>query len=124
MARWCSRILLLVILAVSNAPLVILVQFHLDRSRIARELCVQRDLVENMRTCHGECQLSKRLKALEEDAEAGIPMERIGTRFEPKVPLLERSELVVPSPIVRYFLHEEFLVLDGVVRCADHVPRT
>ena len=47
MARWCSRILLLVILAVSNAPLVILVQFHLDRSRIARELCVQRDLVEN-----------------------------------------------------------------------------
>mgnify|MGYP006910948443 CR=1 FL=1 len=54
---------------------------------IERELCVQRAVMADMRTCHGECQLSKRFKALEHRAASEFPAERIESRFEPNVPL-------------------------------------
>ncbi|MCU0320288.1 MAG: hypothetical protein MUE88_09460 [Flavobacteriales bacterium] len=80
------------------APAILVVEFHADRDRIARELCVQRDVVEDMRTCHGECQLSKRLRALEHEANAPFPMERLESRFEPQVPVGDVLRLVPPTP--------------------------
>ncbi len=48
-------------------PVCILLQFQLDKERIARELCIQREVAEETRTCHGQCHLTKQLKPLQED---------------------------------------------------------
>ncbi|HPF90616.1 MAG: hypothetical protein H6590_04115 [Flavobacteriales bacterium] len=81
------------------APLMVLLQFHLDRAHIERELCVQRDVVEAMRTCHGECQLSKRFRILEQQADQEFPVDRIATRFEPKVPVAAEPPVLAPHVV-------------------------
>lgn len=104
------------------APSIVLLQFKVDQARIARELCVQRELMEGMRTCHGECQLSKRFKALEEESEAGFPAERVQVRYEPVVdlappamdPIVQMTDLVLPDPV--------FLLAEGFGKTVEHVP--
>lgn len=105
------------------APTLVLLQFQVDRARIERELCVQRDLMEDMRTCHGECQLSKRFKALEAEAEAGFPAERVQVRYEPVVDVLPSyaprvvtlSDRDLPDPV--------FQLAEGFSSSVEHVPR-
>ena len=46
-------------------PAGIVVDFLVDQERIAQELCVQRLVPEEMRTCHGHCYLSKKLKEVD-----------------------------------------------------------
>ncbi|HMN06502.1 MAG TPA: hypothetical protein PKD45_12315 [Flavobacteriales bacterium] len=70
--RGLSAYVLIHFVAITFAPGWIMADFLLERNRIARELCVQRMVPEDLRTCHGECQLSKRLAALD-DQERKLP---------------------------------------------------
>jgi hypothetical protein len=83
---------------------------------------VQRDVVEDMRTCHGECQLSKRLRALEHEANAPFPMERLESRFEPQVPVGDVLRLVPPTPQPRRYAPCEAPVLSRALPVDELVP--
>jgi len=123
MTRITGPLLALLFAVVLCAPSLVLLEFQLERARIERELCVQREVVGEMRTCHGECQLSKRFKALEAEAEAGFPAERVQVRYEPVVdfapspaPLVAlETELVPRGPVFR--------LSAGFGRGVEHVPR-
>jgi len=104
------------------APALVLVEFHADRERIARELCVQREVMEEMRTCHGECQLSKRLRALEHEADTPFPMERIELRFEPLVPLDGALTMDLPIASTRAFPNCAAALLERPLPVPDGVP--
>jgi hypothetical protein len=104
------------------APAIVVVEFHADRDRIARELCVQRDVVEDMRTCHGECQLSKRLRALEQEANAPFPMERLESRFEPQAPVRDALRFSPPTPQPRRYAPCEAPVLSRALPVDELVP--
>jgi hypothetical protein len=123
MKRVLAPLVALLFAVVLLAPSIVLLEFHVDRARIERELCVQRELMEDMRTCHGECQLSKRFKALEQEAEAGFPAERIQTRYEPQISVEDRSASIVLVEIDRIFAPTTDRLLAGVRSCADPVPR-
>lgn len=75
-----AKILLLHFLAVTFAPGWIVGDFMLERGRIERELCVQRMVPDDLRSCHGECQLSKRLESCEQRAE-NLPNELKAVRI-------------------------------------------
>lgn len=122
MRRASASVVLVLITIVMMAPAVVLMDFTLHRDRIARELCVQRDVVEDMRTCHGECQLSKRLRALEHEANAPFPMERLESRFEPQVPVGDVLRLVPPTPQPRRFAPCEAPVLSRALPVDELVP--
>lgn len=122
MRRTSVTVVLVLIIALMMAPTVVLIEFTLDRERIARELCVQREVVEEMRTCHGECQLSKRLRALEHAADAPFPMERIELRFEPLVPLDGALTLDLPIASARAFPNCAAALLVRTLPVPDGVP--
>jgi len=123
MKRILAPVVCLLFAVVLLAPSLVLLQFKVDQSRIARELCVQRDLMEDMRSCHGECQLSKRFKALEEESQAGFPSERVQVRYEPvvdfasvpKAIIAQVTDLLLPEPV--------FHLSDGFGAGVEHVPR-
>jgi hypothetical protein len=122
MRRFFAASVILVLGLVHLAPLAVLIQFHVDRAYIERELCVQREVMAEMRTCHGECQLSKRFRALEQQANDEFPMERIETRFDPKTPIPEEVNVMAPSA---WRTHHPVLVefpLDREVYTAEPVP--
>jgi hypothetical protein len=105
------------------APSLTLLDFHLRRSTIERELCVQRDVAEVMRTCHGECQLSKRLKALEQEAERGFPVEDLRFREYPMVVDGVPDRRQVPATSTsRFVLDRSAKAADGYGRSPEHVP--
>lgn len=104
------------------APAIVVVEFHADRDRIVRELCVQRDVVGEMRTCHGECQLSKRLSALEREANAPFPMERLESRFEPQAPVRDALRFSPPSPQPHRFASCEAALLSRALPVDELVP--
>lgn len=122
MRRTFAAAVLLVLGAVHLAPLAVLVQFHVDRARIEQELCVQREVMAEMRTCHGECQLSKRFKALERSAEQEFPMKRIDSRFEPQVPLATDHPWIEHGPFEVF--HRDVIArpIDRTVPTAEPVP--
>jgi hypothetical protein len=105
------------------APSLVLLQFQVDRARIERELCVQRDLIEGMRTCHGECQLSKRFQALEAQAEAGFPTERVQVRYEPVVDPDPLPRVIIVSSEYRVMPEPVFRLAEGFGKRVEHVPR-
>jgi hypothetical protein len=76
-----------------------------------------------MRTCHGECQLTKRFKALEQEAEAGFPAERIQLRYEPVVDVAPADAVLLAPVTDRVMPDPRFRTSDGHGRGADHVPR-
>jgi hypothetical protein len=79
------RLLVAAVAAMSWAPSAFLLRFELRRAYVERELCVQRALAGDMRTCHGECHLGQQLKALEQEAGQSFPGERLQLRTEPAV---------------------------------------
>ncbi len=81
MARVTGPLLALLFAAVMNAPSLYLLQFTVHKAYVERELCVQRDVMEDMRTCHGECQLTKKFRALEEESNSRFPADRLEIRF-------------------------------------------
>ena len=121
-ARWVHRFLVIWFVALMAAPGALFVQFQVHRAQIEKELCVQREVVEEMRTCHGECVLSKRFKALEREADQGFPAERM-VRFEPVTDLavdhtpvrLPMAEMPRPMPV--------YDLADGFLGMVEHVPR-
>ena len=122
MRRSFAASVIVVLGLVHLAPLAVLIQFHVDRAYFERELCVQREVMAEMRTCHGECQLSKRFRALEQQASDEFPMERIETLFDPKTPIPEELNVMAPSA---GRTHPPVLVefpLDREVYTAEPVP--
>ncbi len=122
MRRMYASLLVLVLGVVHLAPLAVLVQFHMDRTHIEQELCVQREVMAGMRTCHGECQLSKRFRALEQRADSDFPVERIESRFEPKVPLMEDHLWFPNGPFEVRRPELVLLPLQRTVPAAEPVP--
>lgn len=84
--RGLAAFLLVHFLAVTFAPAWIVADFMLERSRIEQELCVQRMVPDDLRTCHGECQLSRRLKNVDQ-REANLPNELKAVHLDQMLPV-------------------------------------
>jgi hypothetical protein len=103
-------------------PCGVLVGWGLERERIRKELCVQREMADSVRTCNGECVLMKRLKKAE-DAERNAQPPLVQWRIEPAVTQAATNSLVT------YFTARELrfpqlleALRDGHVRCTEPVP--
>lgn len=94
MRRAVGFLLAMILFTGAVAPSLYLLQFQLRRAYIEDELCVQRDVMAGMRTCHGECHLSKKFKALEQEAAKGFPAERFEYHTVPM--MLQASATRVP----------------------------
>lgn len=114
--------LLAAIMASVFAPAAVVVGFHLRRAYVERELCVQREVAAELRTCHGQCHLAKQLRALEQEAEQGFPEERIHLRSEPMMD--ERPGIGCPEPPVFTFRHHrrEDVLREGHPSRLEPVP--
>jgi hypothetical protein len=123
MLRLAAPLLALHFLAMLCLPTGVLLHFQWDRARIQRELCVQRSRVEGMRTCHGECQLSKRLHALEAAAEKDFPSERLRVRYEPVVDMMADPGALIRNAGPVQLLEPVFPLADGHGRSVEHVPK-
>ena len=80
------------------------------------------DVVETMRTCHGECQLSKRFNALEQESQKEFPVERISVRLEPQVPVAHAPALLLFSVEERLFPDLDAAVSTGFPPTSEPVP--
>ncbi|MCO6483239.1 MAG: hypothetical protein J5I62_10650 [Flavobacteriales bacterium] len=83
-------------MAVTFAPGWIVADFMMERSRVERELCVQRMVPDGQRTCHGECQLAKRL-ATSKAQEHNLPDQIRSLRIGDTLPVEEPLALSVPE---------------------------
>lgn len=122
MRRLLAIILAPLFAAVMLAPSLTLLDFTLRRASIARELCVQRGLAEDMRTCHGECQLSKRLNALEQEASKGFPAERLQFREDPMVAISTMPRARLPFVPIKRTTDRAARLPEGHEQSLDHVP--
>lgn len=118
---WCGLVLLLVIIS-TMAPSIALLQFNLRRAYIARELCVQREVAAEMRTCHGECHLARQLRALEQESDEGFPGSQIDFRTEPALEPAHAAEAhKAPAVMIRFASLEQVLPT-GFITSIDPVP--
>lgn len=85
-------------------PAFIVGNFIAQRERIERELCVQRERAEGMRTCHGECHVMKQLQAAEQAA-ADHTLPRLPHRTQPEC--WSSVRITVPLPPVHDFVHAD-----------------
>lgn len=104
------------------APGWIVADFMWERGRIERELCVQRMVPEDMRTCHGECLLSKRLVRWDQRAE-NLPNELKAVRLCEMLPCTCGVKLERPDGgnELHWGAREEDL-LEGHVKVLAPVP--
>jgi hypothetical protein len=111
-------LLLLQFLVVNMAPGWVVADFLLERNRIERELCVQRMVPDDMRTCHGECQLKKRLDQ-NRDQERNLPEILRAFRILEMLPADRNSDNLLPASelSLRWKLLNE-----GVLEGYPHVP--
>lgn len=123
MVRWMGRLVTLLFAVVLFAPSLFLLQFQLRRVYIERELCVQREVIAEMRTCHGECHLMKQFSVLEQEADTGFPAERLQVREEPTIAFDFVVRPCVRRVSERVFPEFAAAVSIGHARVADHVPR-
>lgn len=102
-----------------------MLDFLMERDRIARELCVQRDVQESHRTCHGQCHLVKQLKEAEgreQQRETPPPTIRYEVQF-----VEERAAMhFVPalSKTLGFGISDPAATCDGFVSCPEGVPWT
>jgi hypothetical protein len=96
--RGVTAFFLIHFLAVTFAPGWIVADFLLERSRIEQELCVQRMVPDDLRTCHGECQLSKRLKNVDQ-REANLPNELKAVHLDEMLPEEGQEHLLLPAEL-------------------------
>ena len=120
--RWPLRLLALWFVAVTAAPGVVFVGFQLRKAYVERELFVQRDVMEGMRTCHGDCFLSRQFKALEQEAERGFPAERM-VRFEPVTDVVADPPVRIVPVCTLYWPDQGAMLDDGFHRGVDPVPK-
>lgn len=122
MRRLGSGAMLMVVMITTLAPSLALLQFHLRRTYIERELCVQREVAADMRTCHGECHLAKQLKALEQESQESFPGSRLDFRTEPAVePSIEHTGITLTVASLDFPVMEPTLA-DGFIASLDPVP--
>lgn len=122
MQRLWSWLVLMVVLITTVAPSLALLHFHLRRAYIERELCVQREVAADMRTCHGECHLAKQLKALEQESQESFPGSRLDFRTVPAVqPSIERAGVTLTVTSLCFPVLEPALD-DGFIASLDPVP--
>ncbi|MCB0763953.1 MAG: hypothetical protein KDB84_04550 [Flavobacteriales bacterium] len=105
------------------APFAVLIDFQVHKAQIEKELCVQRDVMDSMRTCHGECQLSLRFKSLEREAQSSFPVERISVRLEPLVPIGGKTFAFIRNASPREFPRVVEHPVPGVIATPDQVPK-
>lgn len=122
MLRQGSIVLLLAILAGIVAPSLFVLHFQLRRDYIERELCMQREVAAEMRTCHGQCHLSKQLKALEREAAQGFPAEQIDFRTEWAVDAFSAPVVITYRSEPRRFACVAVGLLNGFRAQSDPVP--
>jgi len=120
--RIVSSALLVAFVAMTLAPSLFLAHFLARRAYVERELCVQRQMAEGMRTCHGECHLSKQLRALEREAEQGFPVERIDFRTEPAIEQDGFVDQWVVAVLTRSFVSLSAIELSGFPAASEPVP--
>ena len=82
-------------------PAGIVLDFMVDQDRIIRELCVQRLVPEEMRTCHGHCYLSQKLREVD-TRERDLPIALRALKLDDAIPTRAGLQLTVvgPSPTV------------------------
>lgn len=102
-------------------PAFIVGRFIAERERVERELCVQRERAEGMRTCHGECHVMKQLRAAE-DAAADHAPPRLPKRTQPET--WSNVRIVVPIPPVLAVEHVEVITktVSRPFEPLEHVP--
>jgi hypothetical protein len=122
MLRQGAFVLLTAIMAGTVAPSFFVLHFQLRQAYIERELCVQREVAEDMRTCHGQCHLSKQLRSLEHEAAQGFPAERIDFRTEPAVDHEGTPVLITSRGEQRCFARADERLLSGFRVQCDPVP--
>ncbi|MFZ1686129.1 MAG: hypothetical protein WAU70_01830 [Flavobacteriales bacterium] len=121
MRRTAQLLLLLLYVGQLLAPAIIITDFIVDRERIARELCVQRERTEGMRTCHGECHMMKQLHAAEHAAAQHTP---------PSLPIKAQPEWFVEvmdvakqsDAVILQWLEASVGLHAGVRNVAEPVP--
>lgn len=122
MHRFAAVLLTVLIALPWLLPCGVLINWRLERERIRKELCVQREMADSMRTCHGECVLMKRLKQAE-DTERNARPPLVQWRMEPAVPQAdERWNMVPPAAGDMQYSHPLVLLAAGHVRRAEPVP--
>ncbi|MBL7981835.1 MAG: hypothetical protein JNL52_08520 [Flavobacteriales bacterium] len=123
MNRCIGALLVVVVSVMLSMPTAVLVRFQLRRAYVERELCVQREVMADMRTCHGECHLSKQLKALEHESEQGFPAERFQERFEPVASEVPDILAIETNLVERSFPDFDEDLLSGNSGEVETVPR-
>lgn len=93
--RGISAFLLFNFLVATMAPAWIVADFLVERGRIERELCVQRMVPDDQRSCHGECHLKKRLEK-SGDPERELPFDLRALRIGEMILQEDASALVIP----------------------------
>lgn len=118
----CISILLFTAMALLY-PVSFLVQFELDRERIARELCVQREVAEETRTCHGQCHLTKKLKPFQEDTpQSAIPETTVVTVL-PGFTVVTQDHTFIPCIERIAFSRYNAAIAEGHTGIIEQVPR-
>lgn len=99
--RALGPVLLLVFLGHLLLPAGIVMDFLIDQDRIAHELCVQRLVPDEMRTCHGHCYLSQKLKEVD-TRERELPGTLRALKLDDAIPVRTgfQSGVVGPTPVV------------------------
>lgn len=123
MPRITGPLVALLFSVVLCAPSLMVLRFQVRQAYIERELCVQREVMAEMRTCHGECHISKQFRALEREAQAGFPGERIQVRHEPVVLLSAAAPMIVRAAIELSFPRTVAAVAEGHAGGVEPVPR-
>lgn len=102
-------------------PAFIVGRFIAQRERIERELCVQRERAEGMRTCHGECHVMKQLRAAE-DAAADHSPPQLPKRTQPES--WSNVRIAVPLPPVLAVEYVEVITktVSRPFEPQEHVP--
>lgn len=122
MLRGISALLFTAFSIMTLAPTLFVAHFMARRAYVERELCIQRGVAAEMRTCHGECHLGKQLRALEQEAEQGFPAERIDFRIEPAVESVDRGVRFILSGVQRSFPEGRMAACAGHRRLSEPVP--
>lgn len=113
--------MVLLLLAELVAPAVVVLDFLVERDRIAKEICVQRLTPESMRTCHGQCYVMKKLRSVEQQ-ERDLPDCLRAMRMDDAMPLEMRSISGQQfGASLRWPTHDT-RTLPGSVPSPEHVP--
>ena len=103
--RAFAAVLALWLIGLALAPGVIVADFLVERERIDRELCVQRLVPEEVRTCHGQCYLMRSLQRVEQQ-EQRLP-ERLRDLRLPEYVVQRTASPQMPAKVAVHHLFVE-----------------